>query len=86
MLQFHSSQALTPISMGNLLEKSIQLSQSELKRIYQTLMSPKHQPDGPPTYMQYFFTNMGQLIIDMISLIMGFNTSEFVDEITLVLL
>jgi len=29
---------------------------------------------------------MGQLIIDMISSIMGFNTSEFVDELTLVLL
>jgi len=49
-------------------------------------MSPKHQPDGPPPYMQTFFTDMGQLIIDMISSIMGFNTSEFVDELTLVLL
>lgn len=29
---------------------------------------------------------MGILIVDMISLIMGFNTSEFVDEVTLVLL
>lgn len=86
MLQFHSSQALTPISMGYFLEKSTQLSKSELKCIRQTFMSPKHQPDGPPPYMQAFFTDVAQLIIDMISLIMGFNTSEFYDEITLVLL
>lgn len=29
---------------------------------------------------------MGRLIVDMISLVMGFNTSEYVDEVTLVLL
>ena len=36
--------------------------------------------------MQTFFIDMGRLIVDMISLVMGFNTSEFFDELTLVLL
>jgi len=72
--------------MGDLLEKSVKLSQEELTRLCQIFMSPKHQLDDPPPYMQTFFTYMGQLIIDMISSIMGFNTSEFVDELTLVLL
>jgi len=33
MLQFHSSHALTPLSMGHLLERAPQLSQDELTRI-----------------------------------------------------
>lgn len=64
MLQFYPSQALTPLSMGDLLEKSTKLSQEELNCLRQTFMSSKHQPDGPPPYMQTFFTDMGQLIID----------------------
>jgi len=36
--------------------------------------------------MQTFFTDMESLIVDMISLVMGFNTSEFIDELTLALL
>jgi len=51
MLQFHSNQALTPLSMGDLLEKSVKLSQEELTQLYQIFMSPKHQPNGPPPYM-----------------------------------
>lgn len=86
MLQFHSSQALTPISMEYLPEKLTQLSQLELNHICQTFMLQKHQPKGPPPYLQNFFIEIGRLIIDMISSIMGFNTSEFVDEVTLVLL
>ena len=33
MLQFHPGQALTPLSMGDLLEKSTNLSQEELNRL-----------------------------------------------------
>jgi len=86
MLQFHSSQALTPISMGYLLEKYSQLSQSELTRICQMFMDPKHQPKGPPPYLQAFFTDTGKLIVDMIASIMGFNSGEYVDDVTLALL
>lgn len=86
MLEFHSSHALTPLSMGYLLEKAPQLSQSELIHICQMFMDPKHQPKGPPPYMQVFFTDTGKLIIDMIASITGFNFGEYVDEVTLVLL
>ena len=85
MLQFHPGQALTPLSMGYLLEKSRKLSQDELNLLCQTFMLQEHQPKGPPPYGHTFFTDMGILIVDMISLIMGFNTSEYIDEITLVL-
>ena len=69
-----------------LLEKSTKLSQSELNRIRQTFMLQKHQTKGPPPYLQTFFIDIGRLIVDMISLIMGFNSSEYVDDVTLVLL
>ena len=56
MFQFHHSQALTPISIRDLLEKSTKLSQSELNRLCQTFILKKHQPKAPPPYMQTFFT------------------------------
>jgi len=49
-------------------------------------MEPKHQPKGPPPYLQAFFTDIGKLMVDMISLIMGFNPGEYVDDVTLLLL
>ena len=72
--------------MGYLLEKASQLSQLEVIHIAQNFMLPKHQPKGPPPYLQTFFTETRRIIVDMIALIMGFNTSEYVNDITLVLL
>ena len=86
MLHFEPGQNLTPLSIGELLEKSTQLSPEEVKCICQTFMLPEHQPKGPPPYVSAFFTEMGQIILNMISFVMGFNTSEYVDELTLVLL
>ena len=48
MLQFQPGQALTPLSMGDLLGKSTKLSQEELNRLCQTFMLQEHQPKGPP--------------------------------------
>jgi len=86
MLQFQPGQALTPLSMAELLEKSTKLSHEELNRLCQTFMLPEHQPKNPPPYGYTFFTDEGRLILNMISSIMGFNTSEYVDHLTLVLL
>jgi len=36
--------------------------------------------------MSVFVTNTGKIIVDMISVVMGFNTSEYVDELTLVMM
>ena len=72
--------------MGDLLEKSTNLSQEELNRLCRTFMLQGHQPKSPPPYGYTFFTDMGRLILNMISSVMGFNTSEYVDQLTLVLL
>jgi len=47
-------------------------------------MRPDRQPQGPPPYLHVWFNEIGKLIVDMISFILGFKTSEFVDETTLV--
>jgi len=86
IIQFHSTEPLAPLSMGFLLEKASQLPSSEITRIAQMFMSPKHQPKGPPPYLHTFFTETGKLILDMISFVLGFRSSEYVDDITLVLL
>ena len=49
-------------------------------------MLPENQPKGPPPYGFAYFTELGKLILNMISFVMGFNTSEYVDHLTLVLL
>lgn len=45
-----------------------------------------YQHRGRPPYLDIWFTEAGKLIIDMISYILGFKTSGYVDETTLVLL
>ena len=86
MIHFHSIDPLTPLSMGLLLEKPSQFPNSEITHITQMFMSPKHQPTDPPPYLHAFFTETSKLIVDMLSLVLGFRSSEYVDDITLVLL
>ena len=86
MLQFQPREALTPISLGDLLENSSKFSQSELSRLYQTFIDKQHQPKNPPPYLLVFFTEIGKTIIDMVFAVMGFNTNEYADELTLVLM
>lgn len=43
-------------------------------------------PKDPPPYLTCFFTDIGKYIVNMIISIMSFNTTELVDELTLVLI
>lgn len=49
-------------------------------------MDKNHLPKDINPYLTCFFTEMGRNIVNIIVAIMGFNTSEFVDELTLVLM
>jgi len=86
MVHFHSTEPLARLSMGYMLEKARQLSNAKITQVAQMFMKPNHQPQGPPPYLYTWITDTGRLIVDMISRILGFNTSEFFHEITLVLL
>ena len=86
MLHFHPIQPLAPLSMGFFLEQSSQLPSSEITQITKLFMKLDYQAQGPPPYVHSWLTETGKLILDMISFILGFKTSEFVDETILVML
>jgi len=86
MLHFRPTQPLAPLSMGFLLDQGAKLPNSEITRIAQLFMKPNCQPLQPPPYLHSWFTEAGRFIVDMISYILGFKTSEYVDDTTLVLL
>ena len=72
--------------MKSLLNEGPKLLSSEVFRIAQTFMKPDCQPTGPPPFHHAWFNEVGRLLVDMISYILGLKTSEFVDETVLVLL
>lgn len=72
--------------MGFLLDQGAKLPSSEITRIAQLFMRPNFQPQQPPPYFHFGFTEAGRFIVDMISYILGFKTSEYIDETTLVLM
>jgi len=49
-------------------------------------MRPDCQPKEPPSFHHAWFNEAGRFIIDMISYVLGFKTSEYVDETILALL
>ena len=49
-------------------------------------MRADHQPTEPPPFLYVFFNEVGKLLVDMISYVLGFKTSENIDETILVLL
>ena len=79
MLWFKPTQPLLPLTMKHLLDLASRLSFAEVTRISKTFMPPKFFSASPP-YHHAWFDETGRLIIDMISYILGFITSEIVDE------
>jgi len=72
--------------MKYLLDEGSKLSSSEIARITKTFMRADCQPKEPPPFLYVHFNEVGKLLVDMISYVLGFKTSEHVDEIVLVLL
>jgi len=86
MLNFKQTQLLVPFSMKFLLDEGPKLSTSELARIAKTFMKADHQPIEKPPFLYVNFNEVGKLLVDMISSMLGFKTSEHIDETILVLL
>jgi len=85
MLQLQLGQNLTPISIGDLLDKFPKITPTRLAKIFQTsIVEEKHIPKDPSPYMWTIFSKFGQDIVSMISSALGYTTSEYIDEIILV--
>jgi len=79
ILQFKPTQPLVPLTMKHLLDLTLKLSSKEVTRIAKTFMPSKFFSASPP-YHHAWFDETSRLLIDMISYILGFRTSEIVDE------
>jgi len=82
MLQLQLGENLTPLTIDDLLDRFSKLSSSRSTQILQTfIVEEKYMPKDPPPYMSSFFSGIGKDITSMISCILGFTTSEYVDDI-----
>lgn len=84
MLQFQPRPNITALSIGDLQNQYPKLSPSRLTQLFQTfIVEEKHIPKDPPPYVSIIFSKWGQYIITMISCVLGYTTSEFIDELIL---
>ena len=86
MLNFKQTELLLPFSMKNLPNEASWLPGPKIERIAKTFMRVDCQPKEPPPFLYVHFNEVGKLLVDMISYVLGFKTSEHVDEAVLVLL
>jgi len=75
---------LTPLSIGDLLDLFLKLNPAILAHIIQTfIIEEKYTLEEPPPYLYTIFSPFGQEIVAMISNVLGYTTSEYIDEIIL---
>ena len=86
MLHFDQTELLFPFSMNYLLDAAAKMTSEEIQNVTRTFMKPECQPARPPPYMDVSFTETGRLLLDMISYVLGYRTSEHVEGKMLVLL
>lgn len=60
------------------------LSPAKLAQLFQTFIrEEKHIPKDSPPYVSVIFSPWGENIVAMISCVLGYTTSEYIDEIIL---
>jgi len=72
---------LTPLSIGDLLDLFPKIISIRLAQVIQTfILEEKYTPKYPPPYVVALFSPWGRSILDMISSVLGYTTSEYIDE------
>jgi len=71
--------------MQHLIDQGAKLSSAQITRVTQLFMDPG-APQRPPPFLQVWFNDIGKILVDMITYILGYNTNEYVDETILVML
>jgi len=84
MLQYQLGPNLSPLSIEDMLDQYPKLSPTKLAQLFQTFIrEKKHIPEDSPPYVSAFFSPWGQNIVAMISCVLGYSRSEYIDEIIL---
>ena len=86
MLNYKQTQLLYPFSIKYLLDEGAKLSSIEIAAVAKTFMRADCQPSGPSPFPYANFNEVGKLLVDMLTSMLGFTTNEHVDETVLVML
>jgi len=84
MLQLQPGPNLTPLSIGDLLDLYPKLSPAKFAQFFQAFIrEEKHIPKDSPPHVSTIFSPWVHNIVAMISCVLGYTTSEYIDEIIL---
>ncbi len=72
--------------MDYLLDTGSRLSDSDIEAIARKFMKADCQPSGPPPFSYEDLNEVGKLLVDMLTSVLGFTTNEHVDTAMLVML
>lgn len=85
MLNFKKTETLLPFSINNLLQEASWFPGTKIEMVAETFMREDCQQEPPPFPYDHF-NEVGKLLVDMISYVLGFTSTELVDETVLVIL
>ena len=86
MLCFHTARKLTPLSLMDLIEQGGKLTNAQITKINQLFLDSGSQTIRSPPISHVYLNQLGRDLVDMISDILGYSSTEYVDETILVLL
>lgn len=86
MLHFHTAKPLTPLSMMHLIDQGGKLSSAQIIKINQLFIQSGSQTMRSPPISHVYLNELGRILVDMISYILGYKSTEYVDETILVMM
>ena len=69
-----------------MLDEGSKLSSTDIAAVAKKFMKADCQPSRPPPFSYANFNEVGKLLVDMLTSVLGFTTNEHVDETLLVML
>ena len=86
MLYFHTAKPLAPLSMMDLLKKAGKLSSTQIIRINQLFVEPSSEAVRTPPIGRVYFNDLGKMLVDLISYVLGYRSCEDADETILAIM
>ena len=84
MLHFHTTKPLTPLSIHDLINKGGKLSSAQISQLF---IQPQFEAMSTTLPIAYQYLNeLGKMLVDLISYILGYGTYEDVDETIMAML